>query len=332
MALSLYDEKGLARQIKVQEAHHWDLETSIPWNVGLDLQKPLVPIDSKALLFPGASDEQRLAISQMMGLMIAQSICEMEECLLRLRLQGWDQIARRFPVNPEFIALGDLFFEEESKHSKSFRRYLEKYALALGVEPAVFDDILPRIEGTKTESMLRLNLHRGGQAFWWIVASVEQEFLRLFKALEPQGNELDPLYYTLHEKHYEEELRHASFPYLILELLMTRDQRLASGVHRRLDLAFAQLLKTVWTVHSLGRFKKVRQFRNAHPFFDVLSRALPLLERQPPHRILWSLLTSTPYVSSLVNPRSHRKIVRVAERSGAFILPFPEYRPDKWVA
>ena len=46
----------------------------------IDLNKPLVALDDKVSFFR-AEPEQWLAISQIMGLIIATSISEMEECL-----------------------------------------------------------------------------------------------------------------------------------------------------------------------------------------------------------------------------------------------------------
>ena len=69
-------------------------------------------MDENALLFPGASKEQRLAISQAMGMIIGACIYEMEESLIRLRKECWEDYHRDMPVSPEFEELGDQFFGE----------------------------------------------------------------------------------------------------------------------------------------------------------------------------------------------------------------------------
>lgn len=322
----------MARQIQTQLKHAWDLEKSFDWSRSIDTQLPLVPLDEQAILFPGAGQEERLAISQAMGLIIAACICEMEESLLRLRHECWDEVHARLPVNPEFRQLGDLFFEEERKHSTAFRRYMEKFAHALGIELQDLERILPRIERTKSEFLLRRNIRGGGLSFWWIVAIVEQEFLNLHRCIHPFREKLEPFYVEIHRKHFEEEARHASFPYLVLELLAERGgRRPMNFLHVKGDLAFAQVLQTCWAVDSLRKVKNVRDLQHKHPFFGALARVLPLLEGQHPARIIWKLLKSAPYVSSLVNLTSHRIVQRHADRLGALKVPFPAHEPVKLV-
>ncbi|MEW6056787.1 MAG: hypothetical protein AB1540_09240 [Bdellovibrionota bacterium] len=325
--LSLYDEESLIKMVELQKATQWDLEKAIDWQLPIDLNKPLVPLDEKALFFPGAGKEERLAISQMMGLVIAAAICEMEESLIRLRSVGWDQLAAKYPVNPEFVELGEQFFAEEEKHSEAFRRYLKKFADTAGIEFEVLREVLPVIESTKTEFILRKNLELGGYSFWWIVAQVEQEFLLLYNALAPFKQSLEPLYFDIHRKHFEEEARHASFPYLLLELLITRSTHPLNLVHQKADLMVSQLLQAMWTVNSLSRLKKLKKIKQKHPLFDALLKVYPLFEKQPVHRIFWGLFTSVPYVSSLVNPFYHRKFLKFTERMGAFSIPFPAPEP-----
>ena len=286
-----------------------------------------MPLDEDAILFPGASSEERLAISQIMGLLVATCIHEMEECLIRLRRECWDEPRQRTPLSPEFRDLGELFFEEELKHSTAFRRYTEKYAAECGIEPADLAAILPKIQGSKAEQMLRLHLRTGGQGFWWIVALVEQEFLQLYHAFRPFRRQLEPLYFEIHEKHFEEEARHVSFPYLMVELARARQSAPVALVHSRSDFAFAQIVQSLWAVMSLRRLQEVRRIAHRHPIFAALASALPKLESVPSHRALWKLFTSAPYISSLVNPYSHPRTLQAAQSRGAIVIPFPA--PEK---
>ena len=329
--VSLYDEKSLAELTRFQREKNWDFEDDIDWDIAIDLNKPLVALDENALLFPGSGQEERLAISQMMGLIIATAICEMEECLARLRKECWDDFHARWPVSPEFQELGDQFFEEEKKHSAAFRRYMKKFAEAANVDLASLTEVLPSIHGTKTEWILRNNLKGGGQMFWWIVASVEQEFLLLYHSLVPFKARLEPLYFQLHQKHFEEEVRHAPFPYLMLELLTTRNSSIGNQIRVRSDLALAEVLQSIWTINSLAKTRKVKKLAEVHPFFETLARIYPLLEDRSSILVLWQLFTSTPYVSSLVNPQSHHKLLRFAKKFGAISIPFPLYSPSDFV-
>lgn len=325
--LNIYDEVALAKLTELQRKNAWDLEKSIDWHSGIDLNKPLVALDDEALFFPGASQEQRLAISQLMGLIIATCICEMEECLLRLKKISWHDILNQYPVSPEFCELGEQFFEEETKHSTAFRRYLHHYAVGLSVDPEELRKTLPLVEKTKSEWMLKKNIEGGGMAFWWIVAQVEQEFLLLYHSMVPHKKNLEPLYFTLHQKHFEEEARHAPFPYLMLELLSTRVQRPLQMVHNKVDLAVSQVLQLFWAGHSLNRSRSVKKLANKAPLFKVIADVMPHLEKQPPWRIIWDFITSAPYVSPLVNPKYHPKISIFAKKMGAWSLPFPKPKP-----
>ena len=123
-SISAFDHVALTKQLELQKKHAWNLEQDFLWSSGIDLEKPFVPMDENNIAFPGASLEQRIALSQMIGLMVNETICEMECSLPRLKFQAWEQHLRRFPVNPEMFALGELFFEEEEKHAESFKRFL----------------------------------------------------------------------------------------------------------------------------------------------------------------------------------------------------------------
>ncbi|MEK7690930.1 MAG: hypothetical protein AAB425_07905, partial [Bdellovibrionota bacterium] len=267
--------------------------------------------------------EQRLAISQIMGLIIATSISEMEECLERLRDSCWTQIHHEFPVSPEFVELGEQFFEEEIKHSRMFRRYFQKFAETCGIDPDELRSTLPVVEGTLTEKFLATYTKLGGYTFWWIVAQAEQVFLQIYHSLRPCADILEPLYYDLHRKHFEEEARHAHFPYLMLALMSSRGHGMYSPMHVRADFAIAELVQTAWTVTSMARTRRIQGLKSKHPLFGALASVYPLLEKEPLPRILWRLVTSTPYVSGLANPSGHKKILSFAREIGAYSVPYP---------
>lgn len=330
--ISLYDEASLIKQKNLQSDHAWDLETSIDWSQPIDINKPLVSLDENALFFPGISEEQRLAVSQAMGLVIVACICEMEDCLLRLKKECWEDVCDRYPTNPEFMALGEMFFAEEHKHTTAFHRYLMMFSHTLGVDGDTLKEILPTVAGTKSEYILRKNIQKGGQVFWWIVATVEQEFLHLYKCLHPFQKSLEPLYYALHRKHFEEEARHAAFPYLMLELLRSRSgsrfRPVRKWIQNKGDYVFSQLLLSTWTVDSLRRMKRLKRLKQVHSFFSVLSSVYPHFEKNSTSRMLWGVFTSVPYVSALINPFNHSKVVNYARGRGALSAPFPQPMPE----
>lgn len=333
MALPSYDdERALAKLLDYQKSKAWDFDKDLPWSLGIDSQKPFVALDNKAFFFPDASQEERLAVSQMMGLIIASAISELEDTLLFYRKQGFDDILKAHPVNPEFKALGEQFFVEEEKHSRAFVHYMEKFAQSVGVEYKDLKSMLPVVRGTKTEKRIVDNLNSGGLVFWWVVLNAEQVFLFLYHAMAPHKDVLDPLYLNIHRRHFEEEARHASFPYLMVDYLLERRPGLIQKVHRRKDLAYAQLLQATWSVSALQRTKEVKKMKGKHPFFDILARLEPVLAEQSPIKILYQLLTSTPYVSAFVNPGASKRVVRFGQGHEAFTVPFPDFDHEKLVA
>lgn len=328
----LYDEAKLRALAASQKAHHWDLEDSINWSQRIDLARPLVALDQNALFFPGASSQQRVAISQLMGLIIASSICEMEECLIRFKPLLWDRTLDDFPVSPEFRELGELFFEEEQKHSAAFRRYLHRYAEALGIDYELLHSLLPQVKGSFSESWLKKDIESGGVAFWWIVAIVEVQFLIIYQSLKPFSQTLEPLYFDLHQKHFEEEARHISFPYFMIHLLLTRREGVTAILHRKLDLMQAQFIQASWAIGSLSSTqKKIKDLTLDHPWIQELQGVFSLREGQGVLKTVYELITTTPYISSLVNIEGHRKILEFAKSLGASRIPFPGFTPSKLV-
>lgn len=327
MAFNLYQEDKLARLLQRQIDKAWDIEDVIPMTTQIDLNKYFTALDRDALLFPGSSAEQRLVISQMMGLIICASTYEMEECLMRLHESCWVNIYKKFPVNPEFKALGEQFFEEEKKHSQTFRRFVTLFCQQSGIDEEDLKMLLPTIKDTRSEKLLKLNMDLNGQCFWWIVASVEQQFLSVFNDLRPHKKVLDPCYYRIHEKHFEEEALHSPFPHLMLELLSERVPGFLSKFSRKFDLAISQVLQGGWVLSSLNRVNQVKKLSHRHPFFEVLNSCLTYSDKIPLPQLLWKMFVRAPYVSNLVNPRSSKYLVRFAEKQGAWVLPFPS--PDK---
>ena len=166
----LYDDERIAELLRSQREHNWDLEKSINWQQGIDFNKYLVPLNDEALLFPGASEEQRKAISQMMGLMIATSIFEMEETLIRLKQESLTTLLEKYPVGPEFAELGEQFFDEEVKHSQAFKRYVEMFATKANIDLNTLREVLPLIENTATEAFFAHHLKFGGMLYRRIVS------------------------------------------------------------------------------------------------------------------------------------------------------------------
>src|SRR4029078_6172007 len=146
--VALLDDVSLAAQIELQRKHAWDLEKDIDWKVGIDGGKFLLPLDEDAIAFPGATARQRMAISQLMGLVINSTIAEMEDVIHKLKDTAWNTLLRKYPVNPEIRALGELFCEQERKHSRAFDRYIQLFCDAQGIARSDLDRLVPKAFGS----------------------------------------------------------------------------------------------------------------------------------------------------------------------------------------
>ena len=218
----IYNHEALGAQVARQRKYAWDLEKSIPWKIGVDSDRYLLPLDSDSIAFPGASAEQRVILSQLIGLIINSTIAEMENVINNLRASAWEKVLRSYPVSPEMWELGHLFFVEENKHALAFERYNRVFCAQTGIDPDLMKQLLPRAFGSVFLKAVIANANSGGNAFWWIVASVEEVSMVLYKQINQSRDSVDPLYYLVHRRHMEEETRHHNYAFLMLDLIQRR--------------------------------------------------------------------------------------------------------------
>lgn len=321
------DERALARLLERQRRLAWDFETAVPWEKGVDLSRPLVPLDKDALVFPDATAEQRLALSHYLGLIMAQTFAEMEIALVSVKDLVWKKNLERYPVNPEFEALGESFFEEEAKHARMFQRYLKVFAAETGTSLEDLTSVLPSVTGSMLMKTLKLNSEIGGHSLWWVLTLVEEVSILIFKQMRPFKKVLDPLYYEVHRRHFEEEVRHGPYSYWMIEHLYKRNKSLAGVVFRKTDLALAQALEISWTLSSLSRIKNSFWLRHSHPFYARLFSCIPLLRKLSPLEIIRKLFVSAPFVSLLLNPSQHQDYQSLIVKLRAVPIPTPKPRP-----
>ena len=322
----LDDEQALTRILERQKRLAFDLERAIHWSKGIDLTRYFVPLDPDAVVFPQAGPAERRALSQYLGLVIAQTFAEMETALVAAKDQVWKKNLELYPVSPEFAALGEQFFAEEEKHSRMFKRYLRLFAEQTDVEPEELKSILPAVSGSVLQHALRLNSEFGGQALWWVLTLVEEVSIVIYKQMKPFEARLDPLYVAMHKRHFEEEARHSSYSYWMLEHLYTRNRSTAAIVFRKTDLLLAQALEVSWALSSLTRLRHVRALEKRHPFYADLGRLMPILRKQSPFRMLQRLFISAPFISLLLNPYNHEDFQKMAEKLHALEFPIPTPR------
>ncbi|HXH75589.1 MAG TPA: hypothetical protein VNJ08_11520 [Bacteriovoracaceae bacterium] len=314
---SPFDDEALHLQLLVQKKHGWDLENDIPWDLGIKTDAFLAPLDEDALVFPGASAEQRIVISQLLGLMVNQTISEMESSMPKLKLLAWENKLKAYPVNPEMFELGELFYEEERKHALSFIRYQELFCKTNNIEPHELNQLLPCALNSNFMKAITWNAEQGGASFWWLVAAVEEVSVQIFKSVNKCRKEVDPLYYHLHQKHAEEEIRHENYAFLMLEVDHAQRKNLKQNLINKTDLLLAESAATPWVLTELTKIYRARDLKHKSPFFEILASCIPLMENMDKRRLIKNLYKDSPYVSWLVNPNMKTKHHEMQKKTGA---------------
>ncbi len=331
------DHVTLRQQIVAQRQHAWDLEADIQWQQGIDRSRFFLPLDREAVAFPGASAEQSLVLSQLLGLIVNATVAEMETVAHKFRDVAWADVLRSYPVNPEMVELGDLFFAEEAKHAKIFGRYNQLFCQTTGIDPQTLKKILPQAYGSAFQKAILRNAKAGGHAFWWVVSVVEEESVLIYQQMYRHRRSIDPLFYEIHRRHFEEEARHANYAFLMLELIHRRVQGMGRRVHKLMDLFYSEVFSTSWILAELHRVMQVTKLKHEHEFFAVLASCVPLLRAMPPGELIRRLFVSAPYISSILNRRYHKHTMATARRHRAIGLLYPKPKvvdtfasPDTW--
>ncbi len=320
----LYDPQALALQVTRQKKYAWDLDKQIPWHLGVDTSSYLLPLDCQSIAFPGASAEQKLAISQLLGLIVNSTIAELEDVITKLRYTCWIEILRSYPVGPELEQLGELFFEEEQKHSKAFHKYNLTFCRDLGIDVSDLNRLIPKAYGSLFLKAITQNAKFGGHAFWWVVAAVEEVSIDLYKNISPFKKEIDPLFHEVHLRHMEEESRHHNYAFLMLEVIRERQKSVSDYFFSKTDRALGQVFTSGWVVAELSKVFEAKKFKHKHPFFETLASCEPLFKQVGPLDLAKKLFVSAPYISLMLNGKNHKKTSKIALEHKALSFPFPE--------
>lgn len=322
--INLFDADSLSRQDQIQEDLSWDIEKDIPWALPIDFSKPLLPLDEDALVFPGATVEQRLVLSQYLGLVINSTISEMEGVIHHLKHNAWEKWLEEFPVNPEMRQLGERFFDEEAKHSVAFERYNRQFVSQFDLPNEVLTRLMPSAFGSFFLKAIDLNARAGGAAFWWVVSAVEEVSIEVYRQMHGAEKQLEPLFFSVHRRHLEDEARHRNYAFLMLELGAKRPQSLFRKVLWQTDLVWAQAWTTSWILSELTRILEVRKFKSTHPWICTLQSCLPLMKKLGLATIVKRFLFNAPYVSHVLNPHHHRHTSKLAAKQKVWRLPWPK--------
>lgn len=318
------NEGALEALLHQQKRMAFDEFSAISWRRGVDFSKPFLPLDDKNIAFPNISKAEKLVVSQFMGMLIASTISELEITMQRLRDFCWRPFMQRYATNPELINLGEEFFDEEAKHARIFQKFLDLCAKELKLDPEDLKNILPRVNPGYIDTTLRKNFSTGGMALWWIVAGVEEESTLIFRQMKTAQKSLDPLYYELHQRHFEEEARHAPYAFMMIELAQNHTTGFFQKMSQKFDLILSESLKILWLTFELTKSLNVSHLKNHHPYFKTLHGLLPKLKERSWIGLAGSLMTETPYLSTFINPLCHPHLKKTIAKTKAFGLPFPE--------
>jgi hypothetical protein len=259
----------------------------------------------------------------MMGLIVAATISQLEQVANDLRELAWERILNKFPVNPEFYELGVQFFAEESKHAKVFDRYIDMFATSLNVEPDDLKAFLPQARQSVSKKLYQLNSLLGGMSMWWLIAAFEEESIFIYKQLHAVKNQIDPLYYEIHRAHYEEESRHKSYAFMMLQLFEEFTALPQNILFKKIDFALAELINVSWTMTQLSKVKGLRKYKSHHPFFSVLETLFCDLQKASSISTIRRMVTSVPFISNSLHLAEYAPIRKKLDSFGAIRIPLP---------
>ena len=168
------------------------------------------------------------------------------------------------------------------------------------------------------------NAKSGGFAFWWMVASVEEASVEVFRHLRAHEKGIEPLFYSIHRRHLEEEARHRNYAFLMLDLIYRQPASFGERIRRKTDSLRAQALTTAWVLSELTKIYEVKRIRHEHPFFETIASCLPLLKEVSWIDLVRKLFISSPFLSLVLNPKHHRLARKAASQLGVLSFPFPE--------
>ncbi len=172
-------------------------------------------------------------------------------------------------------------------------------------------------------------LNPEGMLFWWVVASVEEVSIEIYRPIHKHRTTVDPLFHVLHQRHLEDEARHRNYAFLMLNLIQERQSTLRRYYHRKTDLLLAQTLSSVWVIAELSKVFEVQKFKKEHPYFETLASCLPLMKKLSLVDIFRRFFVSAPYVSVVLNLKHHKHTFKTSEKQQAFRFPFPDPKPAK---
>ncbi len=202
--LDPFDFQSLAKQITSQKKMDPKLDQDIDWSQPIDRSKTFLPLTELEELFPDASMEQYIALSQWLGLVVNHTISEFEETLFELKQVAWQSVLEEFPVSSEMNELGEMFFALRAKHSRDFDQYQKIFCQTQGIDQDILESLMPKCYGTFFQSTITSNAIAGGPMLWWVLAEVEEASVDVCQNILDNWDLVDPLFCDIHRKHVKE--------------------------------------------------------------------------------------------------------------------------------
>jgi hypothetical protein len=301
----------------------WDLDRDLAWDTPIDTTKPLLPLAQIERMFPGLVADERLVLSQLFGLVVAQIFSDAECFLNKTRELLWGDFTRLFDGHPALLELGTQFFDEERKHAEMFRRYITLWLGARGLDPQRFFDEQPRFSESWQHRVILRNAARGGLAFWWIVLLAEEESPLIYRHLEDAPDDIEPLYLQIHRKHFEEEARHATFAYTAMAYLADGLSGPRGAVRRRADIVLAQVMQMSFMAQAIWRRRRTMPDPSVHPWIATVVAAMRKVERLPARHLFRVFFREPTIMGPFLNYRFHRNMVEMVATRRLWSLPLP---------
>jgi hypothetical protein len=321
--LDVEDGERIARQVSLMRRKAWDLDADFDWQAPIDPQLPLLPLAQIDRLFPGLASDERLALSQLFGIVIANIFSDAEQFLNKTREALWPDFQRLFVGYPELLELGTQFFDEERKHALMFQRYIDRWFAAAGLDPLRFRERQMRFSESWQHRVIHRNAARGGLSFWWIVLLAEEESPLIYKFLEEDAAAIEPLYLRIHRKHFEEEARHATFAYTAMAFLADRMPAWKKTVHRRSDIMLCQFLQWSFMAQAMRHQRRHMEESPEHPWVRTVGTAMRKVERLPKWHLFRVLFREPTLLSPFMNYRFHRNMVEMVQTRRLWSFPLP---------
>jgi hypothetical protein len=285
-----------------------DFVHGIPWDLGVDLSRELLPVDKDGAFFGTLSEKEKHAASWALGLLASSAIKEHEKILNELRMLAC----------PKMTTEAATFFLEEAVHSQAYQRFLDEAAKKLNLSSPELSSFLPQYKKTSLSGFLyAIEAMLGGNAIWWAVAATEEESIRLFQKLLPNKVNTDTLFFELNRLHFLEESRHSSFSYQMIR------HRNSARILKRWSFAVSRVLQTIWLFQELNAFKKVKNFRNRHPLLEEMTLLSEKIDRMPWHQKLKLIFRENFYTRMMSTPERHPRLRRALEIEKMVILRLP---------